>query len=107
MYLLRFFMIGTVFFLSGIHSWGALVTFDLLNDSSLYTLLDDQASATVTNQGIIVTLTASDGVLNRTVDGFGINGSDTGDDTDALNKNQFIDLVFAQDLTFSNLDVSS
>ena len=89
-----------------LHLFAAVVQFDLKDDASLYQYLDDQSSATITNSGIIVTLTASEGVLNRTTSGFGVNDSGT-DDTDALNQGQYIDLVFDQDVTFSNLNVSS
>ena len=88
------------------NSFGSLVTFDLLNDSTIYSVLDNQASASVTNGGIIATLTASDGVLNRTSLGFGMNGSGT-DDTDGMNAGQYIDLVFNQDVSFMNMNVSS
>jgi hypothetical protein len=83
-----------------------LVGFDLKNDSSVYSRLDDRASGSVTNNGVIVTLTASDGVMNRTASGFGINAPGT-DDTDALNSGQYIDLVFGADVVFSSLTVSS
>lgn len=82
------------------------VVFDLLSDSALYSILDDQASASVTNGGIIATLEASDGEMNRTASGFGINGVGS-DDTDALNLDQYIDIHFDQAVTFKNLNVSS
>jgi len=44
--------------------------------------------------------------MNRSSSGFGINGTGT-DDTDALNAGQYIDLVFNQNVTFSNVDISS
>jgi len=88
------------------HASAAVVQFDLKDDANIYTALDNQSSATVTNAGIVVTLTASEGVLNRTTSGFGINGPGT-DDTDALNQGQYIDLVFEQDVIFSNLNISS
>ena len=88
------------------NTFAGLATFDLLNDSAIYTVLDNQASASVTNNGIIATFTASDGELNRTSLGFGVNGAGT-DDTDALNAGQYIDLAFDQDVSFLNVNVSS
>ncbi len=87
-------------------TFATLVDFDLRNNVAIYSVLDNQSSGAVTNGGIIATLTASEGTLNRTVDGFGINGPGT-DDTDALNSNQWIDVVFNQSVIFSNLNVSS
>ncbi len=87
-------------------TFASLIVFDLLGDPSIYSELDNLASASVTNGGLVATLTASEGVLNRTTDGFGINGIGT-DDTDALNLGQYIDVVFDQAVTFSNLNVSS
>ena len=89
-----------------VNTFGSLVTFDLLGDFPTYSLLDNQASGSVTNGGLIATLSASEGVLNRTAGGFGINGVGT-DDTDALNTGQYIDIKFDQAVTFSNLNVSS
>ena len=83
-----------------------LVTFNLQSDSSVYSILDEQATGSVTNAGVIATLSASEGVMNRTTSGFGINGPGS-DDTDALNSNQWIDVVFDQLVVFSNLNVSS
>lgn len=88
------------------NAFGGLITFDLLGDAAVYSLLDNQVSGSVTNSGLIVTVTASDGVLNRTDSAFGINGPGT-DDTDAFNAGQFMDLVFNQDVTFSSVTVSS
>ena len=88
------------------NTFAGLATFDLLNDSAIYTVLDNQASASVTNNGIIATFTASDGELNRTSSGFGVNGAGT-DDTDGLNAGQYIDFVFDQDVSFVNVSVSS
>ena len=86
--------------------FAGLATFDLHGDASVYSLLDNQASGSVTNGGLVVTLTASDGVLNRTSLGFGINGAGT-DDTDGINAGQYIDLVFNQDVSFENVNISS
>lgn len=84
-----------------------LVTFELLDDPTIYLNLDNLTTGSITNGGVVVTLTASDGVLNRTGSGFGVNGTATTGDTDALNANQYIDLVFGQAVTFSSLNVSS
>ncbi|MDF7825405.1 hypothetical protein P4B35_15370 [Pontiellaceae bacterium B12227] len=82
------------------------VVFDLLDDSAIYSVLDDQPSGLVTNGGILATLTASEGVLNRTQDGFGINDPYT-DDTDALDVGEYIDISFDQAVSFRNVNVSS
>ena len=89
-----------------VNSFAVLVNFNLKADALVYSLLDNKGSGSVTNGGLIVTLTTSNGVMNRTTSGFGINGAGT-DDTDALNAGQYIDLAFNQDVTFSNLSVSS
>ena len=88
------------------NAFAGLVTFDLLGDSSVYSLLDNESSGSVTNSGLVVTVTASDGVLNRTSSGFGVNGAGT-DDTDGLNAGQYIDLAFNQDVSFENVNISS
>jgi len=46
--------------------------------------LDENASFTITKDGIAATLTANDGVLNQTGSGFGVNAAASGDDTDNL-----------------------
>lgn len=86
-----------------------LVGFDLYGDPAVYSVLDNQASATVTNGGIAATLSASpNGVLNRTTETFGVNDVTTGgDDSDALDKDEYIDVVFDRDVTFSNLTIAS
>ncbi len=89
-----------------VNGFAGLITFDLLNDTTIYSVLDEQASASVTNGGIIATLSASDGVLNHTASGFGVNGAGS-DDTDGLNAGQYIDIFFDQTVTFSSLNISS
>jgi hypothetical protein len=89
------------------HAHAGLITFDLLGDSAIYSVLDNQAAGSVVVDGLTATLTASDGVLNRTASGFGVNGTPTTDDTDALNTDQYIDIVFDQTVVFSNLNISS
>lgn len=98
--------VSAIIIMSAVNAMAGLITFDLKDDAAVYSLLDNQASASVTNNGLAVTLTASDGVMNRTSLGFGINGPGT-DDTDALNAGQYIDLVFGQDVTFTELGISS
>lgn len=93
-------------FMCAVNAVAGLLGFDLKGDAAVYGLLDGKVSGSVTNSGLIVTVTASDGVLNRTSSGFGTNGAGA-DDTDALNVGQYIDLVFSQDVSFSNLAVSS
>lgn len=94
-------LLSTVRFASG-----SLVAFELLNDSTIYSRLDGQPFGSVTNSGIIATLTASEGVLNRTSTGFGVNDSGS-DDTDALNLGQYIDISFNQAVAFKHVNVSS
>jgi hypothetical protein len=89
-----------------VSSFASLINFDLKDEISIYSVLDGKVSGSVTNSGVIVTVSASDGVLNRTASGFGINGTGS-DDTDALNSGQYIDLRFSQNVTFSNVTVSS
>jgi hypothetical protein len=89
-----------------VDSFGTIMDFNLKDDESIYSLLDNKASGSVTNSGLIVTFTSSAGNMNRTSGGFGINGPGT-DDTDALNAGQYIDLSFSQDVIFTNLSVSS
>ena len=76
-----------------VNAFSSLLSFNLKDDAAVYGLLDNKVSGSVTNSGLIVTVTASDGVLNRTSSGFGVNGAGT-DDTDALNSGQYLDLVF-------------
>lgn len=92
--------------LTGLCASAEIITFNLANDPAVYLNLDDQISGSVTNGSLIVTITASEGVMNRTTSGFGINGEGT-DDTDGFNAGQYIDLVFNQNVTFTNLVVSS
>ena len=75
------------------NTFGGLILFDLSNNPDIYLLLDNKASGSITNGGVIATLTASEGMLNRTTSGFGINGIGT-DDTDALNADQYIEIQF-------------
>ena len=82
------------------------INFDLLGDSAIYSHLDNQSTAIITNNGLIATFTASEGVMNRTTSGFGINGPGS-DDTHGLNTSQYIQITFDQDVTFTNLNISS
>jgi hypothetical protein len=92
--------------LIAVNSMAGLINFDLRNDPELYSKLDERSVGSVTNTGLVATFTASDGVLNRTASGFGVNGTGT-DDTDALNTGQYIDLSFSRDVVFTSLIVSS
>ena len=88
-------------------SW-ADVTFDLFGDSSLYGVLDDQTGPrSYTNSGIVATFTASDGTMNRTGDGFGLNAVASGDDTDGFDVGEWLDVTFDQAVTLTNVAVSS
>ena len=90
-----------------VHAFSELVNFNLLGDSAIYSRLDNQSTAIITNNGLIATFTASaGGVMNRTTSGFGINGSGS-DDTHGLNTGQYIQIIFDQDVTFTNLNISS
>ncbi|MDZ8117322.1 hypothetical protein [Pontiella agarivorans] len=82
------------------------VVFDLLGNSAIYSVLDGQSTASVTNGSLIATLSSSEGTLNRTASGFGMNGPGS-DDTDALNLDQYIDITFDQTVRFKNVNVSS
>ncbi len=88
-------------------TFGNLITFDLLGDSAIYLLLDDQVSGNVTNGGLVAMFSTADGEMNRTGSGFGINAFASGDDTDGLNTGEFIEIVFDQAVTFSSLNISS
>lgn len=92
--------------LVAVTSFAEMITFNLIDDAGIYTSLDNKASGSVTNGGVIVTVTASEGNLNRTSSGFGINGAGS-DDTDGFNAGQYIDLMFSRNVTFTNLVVSS
>lgn len=82
------------------------VVFDLLGDSTIYNQLDGESSSSVIKGGYGATLMASEGTLNRTASGFGINGPGA-DDTDALILGQYIDITFDQPVYFKTLNVSS
>jgi len=73
--------------------------------------LDETASFNVTKGGLTATSTANSGVLNRTDNGFGINASGSGDDTDTIDNGsgvtEFITIEFHQLVTFDQLVLSS
>jgi hypothetical protein len=82
--------------------------FDFRNDADLYGALDDQAGPiTYTNNGLAATFTASDGTMNRTGEGFGINAPLLINDTDAFDTGEWIDITFETELVLTNITVSS
>jgi len=72
--------------------------------------IDGAATMDVTRVGLTATLTANDGVLNRTANGFGINASGSGDDTDAIDNGsgvvESVTIMFDQLVTFDQLKLS-
>ncbi len=72
--------------------------------------IDGAATMDVTRVGLTATLTANDGVLNRTANGFGINASGSGDDTDAIDNGsgvvESVSIMFDQLVTFDQLKLS-
>ena len=92
--------------LSGAAEEGAL--FDFRNDVALYTALAGQSGpVSFTNNGMVATFTASDGTMNRTASGFGLNSTIPGDDTDAFDVGEWIDVTFGSGVTLTTLSVSS
>jgi hypothetical protein len=86
----------------------AVITFDFRNSPDLYTALDDLAGpVSFTNSGVVATFTASDGAMNRTTSGFGINAVSGSDDTDAFDIGEWITITFNQAVTITNVTVSS
>ena len=71
------------------------VFFDLRTSDPIYSegAIEDLegVSMTLTLNEISTTLTASDGVLNQTISGFGVNASGSGDDTDQLDNGSGLD----------------
>lgn len=53
---------------------------------------------------IKATISTDDGVMNRTNDGFGINGSRSGDTTTALDGSDALDIHFDKQITITELD---
>ena len=88
--------------LYAVSSFAEIINFNLKDDPSIYELLDNEAEGSITNDALIVTFAASDGNMNRTASGFGVNGAGT-DDTDGLNAGQFMDVTFSQNVVFTNL----
>lgn len=90
-------------------SEAAAVTFDFRNAAGLYAALDDKAgSVSFTNNGLTAVFTASDGTMNRTTDGFGINSVSFGsDDADAFDAGEWISITFDQPVVVTNIKVSS
>jgi len=84
------------------------VTFNFAEDEDLYGALDNQADPiTYTNSGLVATFTASDGEMNRTIDGFGLNATNFLDDTDAFDPGEWIDVNFDILVALTHIDVSS
>lgn len=83
----------------------ASVVFDLRNP--LIEDLDESTSFIITSGGINATVSANTGVLNRTASGFGINGPDTGDDTDGLDTGETVSIVFDANILLTGFSVSA
>lgn len=82
------------------------VVIDFREDASVYNQLDGKATGMATHGLVVFTVTASEGVLNRTGSGFGVN--DPGDDdTDALNLGQYVEIQFNEAVTLLSVSVSS
>ena len=85
-----------------------VIPFDFAGDDTLYGVLDDQSAAiTVTNNGLIATITPSGGTMNRTANGFGVNATNLLDDTDAIDPGEWIEIRFDNTVTLTNITVSS
>ena len=74
--------------------------------------IDESATMAVTKDGLTATLTANDGVLNRTAGAFGINasGSDAShliDNGNGFGITEFVTIEFDQLVTFDQLVLSS
>jgi hypothetical protein len=91
------------------------VFFDLRDNATLEPI-DEVVSFNYAVGGIIATLTAgvgppaNGGVLNSTLSGFGVNATGSGDATDMLdgvNGIEEVDITFNQNVTFTQLSVSS
>lgn len=69
----------------------------------------DLASGSITQDGLEITLSANDGVVNATATGLGINDSATGDDTDGLDTINLVEILtisFDLDVTFNWIDLA-
>lgn len=85
-----------------------VVTFDFRNNADLYAALDDKAGpVSFTNSGLVATFSASEGEMNRTGSGFGINGVSGSDDTDAFDAGEWITITFDRAVILTNVTVSS
>lgn len=85
------------------------VTFDFRNDADLYGALDDETGPiTYTNNGLVATFTTTNGTMNRTGSGFGINTAGTSaDDTVGFDTNEWIDITFAVPVALTNVETAS
>lgn len=85
------------------------ITFDLRGPE--IEAIDESATIAVTKDGLTTTLTANDGVLNQTANGFGINASGSGDDTNQIDNGsgvtEFVTIEFDQLVTLDQLVLSS
>lgn len=84
---------------------GAAVTFDLYNDSALYSYLDDKAGPLSYTAGdVTATFAATGGVMNRTTEGFGINAALAGDETFLIEVNESLNVSFNQTVQITAVD---
>ncbi|MFK8114542.1 MAG: PEP-CTERM sorting domain-containing protein [Rubripirellula sp.] len=93
---------------------GVVFVFDN-QESVIGSGLDGQASGMFTVSGLEITVSTSSGLFNATSSGFGINQSESGDDTDGFDFTQALGLGIAENFTISfdqavqldRIDVSS
>jgi len=85
------------------------ITFDLSGLEGV--VVDGLTTGHVTKNGLTATLTANDGVLNQTSDGFGINASGGSDVTGQIDNGsgvtEFVTIMFDQLVTLDQLILSS
>ncbi len=90
-----------IFLLTAVPVQAMPIQFDFR--SPLIETLDEAVSFNLSSGGLILTVATSDGLLNRTNNGFGVNATGAGDNTDALDAGS----GFSESLTFQfNLPVS-
>lgn len=68
--------------------------------------IDGDSGLELTVDGLKATLTTSNGDFNRTGSGFGINATASGDDTDRVDGNEYIEITFDQAVDFNEFTVS-
>ncbi|MHC4269751.1 MAG: PEP-CTERM sorting domain-containing protein [Planctomycetota bacterium] len=85
------------------------ITFDLRGTEGL--AVEGSSIGSVSIGGLTATLTASDGILNQTGSGFGLNASGSGDKTNQIDDGsgvgEFVTIMFDQFVTFDQLVLSS